>query len=212
MTPFWPSGRPISGSHLQRQGRQGRLLDTLIRVASYRLVMAVPTVTIFDAVDFDSEIARGAAVLSDGGVLVVPTETVYGAAGRLDHPAARARLRAIRGGTDIKPMTIHLARREDALQYIGPVNDLGRRLMRKLWPGPVGLIFEVPGDRRAEVAKKIGVDESDIYDADSIILRMPDHPVAAEIIGQITGPVVLTMASPTAGGANFKASTLADEL
>jgi L-threonylcarbamoyladenylate synthase len=174
--------------------------------------MPVTTISIFDAVDFDAEISRGAAALGDGGIIVLPTETVYGAAGRLDHPAAKARLRALRGGSDTKPMTIHLARREDALQYLGSVSDLGRRLMRKLWPGPVGLTFEVPADRRAAVSAELGVDESDLYDSGNITLRLPDHLVATEIIGQIAGPVVLTMASPTAGGANFKASTLADEL
>ena len=172
------------------------------------------TISIFDAADFDAEIQRGAQTLNDGGVVVLPTETVYGAAGRLDRPAAVARLRALRGNAnaDVKPMTIHLARREDALQYLGKVNDLGYRLMRKLWPGPVGLSFEVPAERRAEVAKKLGVAESDLYDAGSITLRMPDHPVGVEIIGEVAGPVVLTMASPTAGGAGFKPQTLAAEL
>jgi len=169
-------------------------------------------IPIFDAADFSAEIGRGAQTLNDGGVVVLPTETVYGAAGRLDRPTAVARLRALRGNGDSKPMTIHLARREDALQYLGKVNDLGYRLMRKLWPGPVGLSFEVPADRRLEVAGKLGITEGDLYDAGSITLRMPDHMVASEVIGQVDGPVVLTMASPTAGGSGFKPCTLAAEL
>lgn len=169
-------------------------------------------ISILDAVDFNAEVSRGARALDDGGIIVLPTETVYGAAGRLDRPTAKARLRALRGGQDAKPMTIHLARREDALQYLGPVSDLGYRLMRKLWPGPVGLSFDVHADRRAQVAAKLGIAESDLYDGDSITLRLPDHPVANEIIGQVDGPVVLTMASPTAGGSGFKAASLAEEL
>jgi protein-tyrosine phosphatase len=174
--------------------------------------MPAPIISIFQSKDFESDLARGAKILSDGGVVVLPTETVYGAAARLDRPAAIARLRSLRNSTDAKPMTIHLARREDALQFLGEVSDLGRRLMRKLWPGPVGLVFDVAADRRAQVSKTLGIPESELYDNGSITLRFPDHPVATEIIGEIAAPVVLTMASPTAGGNAFKPQTLADEL
>ena len=174
--------------------------------------MPAALVSIFDAVDYDAEVARSSEILNSGGVVVLPTETVYGAAGRLDRPAAKARLLALRNSGDTKPMTIHLAHREDALHYIGAVNDLGQRLMRKLWPGPVGLIFDVTPERQAEVATRLGVSPSDIYEAGTITLRFPDHPIAADIIGEIDGPVVLTMASANAGGANFKAHTLVEEL
>jgi protein-tyrosine phosphatase len=174
--------------------------------------MAVTMVPILDSRDLDTDLKRGSDLLNAGGVVVLPTETVYGAAGRLDRPETVARLSALRSTPDAKPMTIHLARREDALKYLGPMTDLGRRLMRKLWPGPVGLNFEVPADRRAEVAGKLGLDESAIYDEGRITLRLPDHPVTSEILGMVDGPVVLTMASATAGGAHFKAQSLADEL
>jgi protein-tyrosine phosphatase len=169
-------------------------------------------VPILDSRDLDTDLKRGADLLNGGGVVVLPTETVYGAAGRLDIPASAMRLAALRATADAKPMTIHLAQREDALKYLGPMTDLGRRLMRKLWPGPVGLNFEVPADRRAQVAGKLGLHESAIYDGGSITLRLPDHPVTSEILGMVDGPVVLTMASATAGGPSFKAQTLADEL
>jgi L-threonylcarbamoyladenylate synthase len=188
-------------------------LDTPLPLASYTgSKMPAPIVSIFETPDYDAQLQRSWKILNDGGLIVLPTETVYGAAGRLDRPAAKARLQAFRTGNEAKPMTIHLARREDALRYIGPVSDLGQRLMRKLWPGPVGLIFEVPADRRTEVATKLGVAESDLYENGNITLRLPDHPVAEEILGEIDGPVVLTIASPGAGGSNFKPAWLAEEL
>jgi protein-tyrosine phosphatase len=174
--------------------------------------MAATLISILEAEDFDAQLDRGVEILNTGGVIVLPTETVYGAAGRLDRPDARARLTALRGGDDAKPMTIHLARHEDALQYLGTVTDLGQRLMNKLWPGPVGLNFEVPAQRRAEVAAKLGLLESSIYNDGSITLRYPDHPLTSEILSMVDGPVVVTMASPTAGGTSFKAQSLADEL
>lgn len=174
--------------------------------------MPVTLVSILESQDLDADLRRGADLLNNGGVVVLPTETVYGAAGRLDRPQAKARLTALRTTDDARPMTIHLARREDALKYLGELNDLARRLMRKLWPGPVGLSFEVPAERRNEVAAKLVLPESSLYAEGRITLRLPDHPVTSEILGLVDGPVALAMASATAGGIYFKPQTLADEL
>jgi protein-tyrosine phosphatase len=174
--------------------------------------MAVPLVSIFESTDFDADLRRGVELLENGSLVVLPTETVYGAAGRLDREASKSRLSSLRGGPDSRPMTIHLARHEDAARYLGPVNELGRRLMRKLWPGPVGLSFEVPADRRSEVAAQLKLPESAIYDNDRITLRFPDHPLTTEILGQVDAPVAITIASSNAGGSGFKPQSLVDEL
>jgi protein-tyrosine phosphatase len=178
--------------------------------------MPTPIASIFQVDDLDAEIRRGVDLLNSGGIVVLPTETVYGAAGRLDHPSARARLLALRGGgdgrADNRPMTVHVANRTDALQYLGDVSELGHRLMKKLWPGPVGLTFEVPANRRSEAAAKLGISESDLYDGDSITLRCPDHFLTTQVLVNVSGPVVLTMAGAGGGGPSFKAAALAEEL
>lgn len=160
------------------------------------------------APDYPQEVARAAELLSGGNLLVLPTETVYAVAGVLSSTEARNALGQVRGLTGNKPFTIHVARAEDALRYLGEVNDFARRAMRKLWPGPVGLIFEVPPQRRKEVAAAIGVHESDLYDGSSITLRCPDNPVFSDIVGKVTEPVVLT----SAGGAMQRASELPEEI
>src|SRR6185437_9113787 len=124
--------------------------------------MNAPVISIFEVGDYDRQIANAAGLLRDGGVIVLPTETVYGAAGVLTHDKAVARLKTIRqssGGNSQQPLTIHLARREQAMRYLGEVGEIGRRLMTKLWPGPVALEFAVPGERRAAVAKELGISE-----------------------------------------------------
>ena len=157
--------------------------------------MAVPVVSIFDAGDYDQQIEHAAQLLRDGGVVVLPTETVYGAAGALGREQALARLKSIRGGEN-KPFTIHLARREQATRYLGELSEIGQRLMKKLWPGPVALMFDVPPARRAEVAKSIGVAEFELYSRDgTITLRCPDHIVATDVLLRVDQPVVITAAS-----------------
>ncbi len=154
--------------------------------------MPAETVSIFEVHDYETPLRRAVEIVRQGGLVVLPTETVYGSAGLLTHAAARDRLKALRNSPDAKPLTIHIAKAEDALQYIAPPGDLAKRMMRKLWPGPVGIRFDVPAERRAEVAKKLGIAEGDLYDNGQIALRCPDHPVAEHVIHEVAGPVAIT--------------------
>ncbi len=91
-----------------------------------------------------------------------------------------------------RPLTVHVAKPADARQFLGDCSDLELRLMRKLWPGPVGLIFTVPEDRRWEVSRTLDVPMEDLYDESTITLRCPDHPVFFDVVSQVNQPVALT--------------------
>jgi protein-tyrosine phosphatase len=179
----WKPGLAFDGQHITN--RRGE--------------MPVNVVHIFEVGDFDSQVAHASDVLARGGVVVLPTETVYGAAGLLSQPAAVARLRFLRGDGELatssanqKPFTVHVAHRDDARRYLGDVSDLGRRMMRKLWPGPVAMTFDVPSARQKQVATEQGVSIGDLYDRDTITLRCPDHVVATDVISRTSGPVALS--------------------
>jgi protein-tyrosine phosphatase len=175
-------------------------------------MMASPIIPIFASNDYESHVAQGAEILRNGGLVVLPTETAYGVAGLLNHPEGRSRLAAFRGDND-RPFTLHLADPDDAGHFLHDVGDYGRRLMRKLWPGPVALVFDVPEARRKEVAAEIGVAESDLYDSHGgITLRCPKHVVFADVVGEVEGPVAMTLAGTGASGPTWSAATLAAEL
>jgi protein-tyrosine phosphatase len=174
--------------------------------------MPSPIVSIFASGDYEAQIVRGAQTLRDGGLIVLPTETAYGTAGILNHPVARRRLGEFRGENQ-RPFTVHLAAPEDSTAYLGDVGDYGRRLIRKLWPGPVALVFDVPEPRRKEVALALNVPESDLYEnGGAITLRCPKHIVFADIVGRVDGPVALTLAGESTSGPNWSAQALADKL
>ena len=156
------------------------------------------TVHIFETEAFEAEIARAAELLTGGGIVVLPTETVYGAAAVLNHPQGLNRLRDLRGG-DGKPFTIHLARPADATRYLGPLNELGRRMIRKLWPGPVGLMFDVSADRRREITAELGLPEQDLFVEGTITLRCPDHIVTQAVLMKVPQPVGMTVAGSDGG-------------
>jgi L-threonylcarbamoyladenylate synthase len=156
--------------------------------------MQAQIVQILGSPDYALETQRAAELLSAGKMVVLPTETVYGVAGLLTHSDARNALSQIRGGTSTKPFTIHVAHPDDALQYLGDTNAFARRAMRKFWPGPIGLIFEVDEQVRIEVARKFGIEQADLYEGSSITLRCPDNRVFSDVVGRVSQPVALTAA------------------
>jgi protein-tyrosine phosphatase len=158
--------------------------------------MQAQIVQILNSPDYAQETQRAAELLAAGKLVALPTETVYGVAGVLTNAEVRWNLSQLRGSANSKPLTIHLARPADAMQYLGQTNDFARRAIHKLWPGPVGLVFEVAEARRREVARGLGLEPGDVYDGASITLRCPDHPVFADVVGRLKEPVVLS--SPTA--------------
>ena len=173
--------------------------------------MAAPIVHIFEVSDYEAQIRRGADLLRAGGIVVLPTETVYGAAGLLGDEASLRRLTELRGESG-KPFTIHLARRDDARRYLGTLNEFAERLIRKLWPGPVGLVFDVPAENRQQVAAELNLAESHVYENGTITLRCPDHIVATDVIGSVDGPVVMTVAAASGGGPSWSPERMVEEL
>jgi L-threonylcarbamoyladenylate synthase len=63
--------------------------------------------------------------------------------------------------------------------------------MKKLGPGPVALLLEVPADRQHQVAGELGVPIKELYDGGTITLRCPDHMVATEVIAEAGGSAAI---------------------
>jgi protein-tyrosine phosphatase len=170
----------------------------------------VSTVRILEVEDYAEQVRRGGQLLSDGKVIVLPTETVYGATALISRAAGRDRLKALRQGNPSRPLTPHLAKRQHAEQFLGQCNDLAQRMMRKLWPGPVGLQFDVDANRRREVADKLGILEGDLYDGGLITLRCPDHQVFSDVVAAADGPVAA--AAMGGGPGHYDSAELAAEI
>ena len=89
---------------------------------------------IFETPDPDGVIRRAIDLLDEGQLIILPTETVYGAAVRLDRPKGVDAFRTLRG--DVKgPFTIHVASAAKVRDLVGPLSELGLRMTQKLWPG-----------------------------------------------------------------------------
>jgi len=140
-----------------------------------------------------NDIARAAAILREGGLVVFPTETVYGlGANALDAGAVR-RIYALKGRPSSSPLIVHVASIERARILAAEWLPEAERLARQYWPGPLTLV----------VAKKDVIPDEATAGLLTVGLRMPRHPVALELIAAAGVPVAapsanrFTQLSPT---------------
>src|SRR5512139_3117136 len=85
-------------------------------------------------------IARAAAALRSGGIVAVPTETVYGLAARADSDEAVARIYRAKGRPDFNPLIVHVA----DLAQAGRLAEMDTRaelLAAAFWPGPLTMVL-----------------------------------------------------------------------
>jgi L-threonylcarbamoyladenylate synthase len=119
-----------------------------------------------------SDVQQAAAVIRAGGLVGMPTETVYGLAADAASGPALARLYAVKGRPADHPSIVHVASVEDAASWAAVWPEQAELLARRFWPGPLTLI--VPAGERAHPAALGGTG--------TIALRVPDAPLALALI------------------------------
>jgi L-threonylcarbamoyladenylate synthase len=130
-------------------------------------------------------IAEAALVLRRGGLVAVPTETVYGLAADATSDAAVARIYAAKARPKFNPLIAHVTSLEAALEQ-GIFSAGALRLARKFWPGPLTLVVPLAPGATVCAAARAGLQ--------SIALRVPAHPVALGVIAAAGRP----LAAPSA--------------
>jgi len=141
-------------------------------------------------------IAKAAQILESGGLVAVPTETVYGLAARADSAAAVAKIYAAKGRPDFNPLIVHVAGLAQAERY-GVFSPEARALAEAHWPGPLTLV--VP--RRADA----GLADAVTAGLPTIALRAPAHPAMRALLAAADFP----LAAPSANRSGFISPTSA---
>lgn len=132
-------------------------------------------------------VARAAHTLSQSGVVVLPTETLYGF-GVL--PAARDKLGAISGRPASEPSTWHAADMASVQAALGFESALHRRVVERLLPGPVRLLVEIGslGPGRWPIA---GLPVGAADAKGTVAIRVPSDPIAAAVIRRVGGVLLI---------------------
>lgn len=144
-------------------------------------------------------IARAAVCLAGGGLVAVPTETVYGLAARADSPEAVAKIYAAKGRPQFNPLIVHVRGVQQAKQY-ARWSDHADFAAESHWPGPLTLVL--PKNRDAQLAAGVTAG------LDTVALRAPQHPVMRALLDQIDFP----LAAPSANRSGFISPASADHV
>lgn len=146
--------------------------------------------------DTNAAIQQAASVLGAGGLVVFPTETVYGI-GCIVRPDAIAKLNQVKGRTAQKRYTLHIADKTEAYQYVPHLSLRARKLIQSAWPGPLTLVFDLHGQDLSRIKSRLGKEVFDLLYRDcSIGIRCPDHTVASALLARVDRPVVAPSANP----------------
>ncbi|MEK6676316.1 MAG: Sua5/YciO/YrdC/YwlC family protein, partial [Planctomycetota bacterium] len=141
--------------------------------------MVTQVVMVNGQVGLAEAVRQGIEVLNRGGLVVFPTETVYGVAGRADKIETIVRLRQVKGRSNEKALTVHLGTKEDAGKYVHGIPGVAQRLIRKGWPGPLTLVLAVEDAGTTEVGAGLSAEcREAIFYSGTVGLRCPDDPIA----------------------------------
>jgi Sua5/YciO/YrdC/YwlC family protein len=134
----------------------------------------------------EENLAKAGACLARGGLVALPTETVYGLGADAFNARAVARVFEAKARPSFDPLIVHVASVEGVARVAEVPSRKARLLMESLWPGPLTLIMP----RKAEVPDIV------TSGLDTVAMRLPAHPVARAIIAASGTAIAAPSANP----------------
>lgn len=131
-------------------------------------------------------VARAAEALRAGGLVVLPTETVYGLAANAADPRAVAAVYEAKGRPRFNPLIAHVPD-VAAARRVAVLDERAERLAAAFWPGPLTIV--------APVRDNVAVCDLARAGLDTVAVRVPGHPLARAVLGAFGGPVVAPSAN-----------------
>lgn len=134
------------------------------------------------------DLSFAAKVLRRGGLVAMPTETVYGLAANALDPDAVKRIFKAKGRPSDNPLIIHIGAMDQLPALVTEISPIAKKLMSTFWPGPLTLVF---------FASPV-VPEIVSAGLSTVAIRFPSHPVALELINS-SGLVLAAPSANTSG-------------
>lgn len=149
------------------------------------------------------EIRRAAEIIRAGGLVAIPTETVYGLAADATNDEAVARIFEVKARPHFNPLIVHVADLAMARRYT-KVSPLAERLAAEFWPGPLTLVL-----KRREVCEISLLASAGL---DTLGVRAPRHPLAQAVIAAAGVPLAAPSANPSGAVSPTRAEHVRDGL
>lgn len=132
-----------------------------------------------------SDCQKAANIIKNGGVVAIPTETVYGLAANTFNEEAVKKIFFAKGRPSDNPLIAHISDWRGIDKLVSEVPNAAKKLASKFWPGPLTMILP----------KKNSVPYSVTAGMDSVAVRFPAHPIAHKIIKMSGVPLVAPSAN-----------------
>ena len=154
--------------------------------------------TQFFETDDAAGIEKAAEILKNGGLVAMPTETVYGLAADAFNPEAVRKIFAAKGRPMDNPLIVHIGKIEEIYELVSEVPEKAKALAEAYWPGPLTMIL--PKSDRVPDEVTTGLP--------TVAVRMPSHPAANALI-ELSG---CPLAAPSANSSGLPSPTTAQHV
>ncbi len=132
-----------------------------------------------------SKLKLAAEVLKSGGVVVIPTDTVYGLAAGVFSAEAQKKIYSIKGRSFRKPLIL-MPPDIDSLKSLAHIPEPSGKLIKKFWPGPLTVVLST-----TELGKMVSGGRSDIG------VRIPDSKIVLGLLKHCGFPIMTTSVNPS---------------
>ena len=133
----------------------------------------------------NNNIYEAAQIIKNGGLVAFPTETVYGLGANALNPFAVAKIFELKERPSFDPLIVHIASFDDLTTLSTGVNENVIRLAKHFWPGPLTIVLP----------KSPIVPDIVTSGLDTVGIRMPNNPIALELINQSNCPIAAPSAN-----------------
>ena len=133
----------------------------------------------------NNNISEAAQIIKDGGLVAFPTETVYGLGANALNPFAVAKIFEAKERPSFDPLIVHIASFDDLNILSKGINENVIRLAKHFWPGPLTIVLP----------KSSVVPDIVTSGLNTVGIRMPDNPIALELIKQAGCPIAAPSAN-----------------
>lgn len=137
--------------------------------------------------EIGSDIQKAVALLKQGELVAVPTETVYGLAGNALDVSVVTKIFSVKNRPQFDPLIVHVPSLRAAEAYVKNIPKMAERLTQLFWPGPLTLLLEKKND---------GIPDLVTSGLNTVGIRCPDHPLTRELLSQLPFPLAAPSANP----------------
>ncbi|CAM5192222.1 Threonylcarbamoyl-AMP synthase OS=Ureibacillus acetophenoni OX=614649 GN=SAMN05877842_10158 PE=3 SV=1 [Ureibacillus acetophenoni] len=165
--------------------------------------MKTSCISVNNDVDKSEAYQQAVDLLNKGEVVAFPTETVYGLGAIATNNEAVNKIFAAKGRPSDNPLIVHIGSIEEVSTYIEEIPEIAIKCMEKFWPGPLTIVMK---------AKKDVLAKSVTAGLTTVGLRMPDHPVALNLLQLLKQPVAAPSANKSGKPSPTKAEHVEEDL